>query len=275
VNRLAGIGLVLGAGFAAIAATGCGPDPVDVPTPPLAEETAAIVATYDAPTGSIDTANLQRTVQQAGARLEELNLDWLPDLIAEALTRLRTRFDEGGLPADPAAPPDDDRARITAVVNLTRICRGWDDPAGPPNAAANGDIEVTAVVEATQLTRQAWGTATACHARLDPIDTPVLDEVALSSGVNAFVDGTLILYLFGPLPRTGSEADFLLRFSGQIGRQEQPRSASFDFRVVDRKVEFRHAVADGDIIVGVGATSLTLRGSNATFTCDLATASCG
>jgi len=33
-------------------------------------------------------------------------------------------------------------------------------------------------------------------------------------------------------------------------------------------------VDDGDVIVTVGATSFTLRGSNGTFTCDLTTHNC-
>jgi hypothetical protein len=255
--------------LAAVATAGCGPETVDMPVAPFEQETNAIVASYEMPTGTLDTAKLEQTADEARARLEDLNLDWLPNLLSEALVRLKTRFNDEGLPSDPAAPAEEERARVQAVVNLTRICRGWDDPTGPIDAAQNGRIELTAVVDATQLRRQAWGTAVGCHGRLDPVDTPVLDNTALGQGVNGFLDGSLIIYLYGPLPSTAGEASFLLAFSGTIGRQDQQKSVSFDFRVVNRQVEFRHAVPDGDIIVGVGPTSLTLRGSNATVTCDL------
>ena len=200
--------------LAAVATAGCGPEPVDMPVPPFEQETNAIVASYEMPTGTLDTAKLEQTADEARARLEDLNLDWLPNLLSEALVRLKTRFNDEGLPSDPAAPAEEERARVQAVVNLTRVCRGWDDPAGPIDAAQNGSIELTAVVDATQLRRQAWGTATGCHGRLDPIDTPVLENTALGQGVNGFLDGSLIIYLYGPLPSTARRGEFPARLFG-------------------------------------------------------------
>ena len=63
-------------------------------------ETAALVMTYQMPTATLDTSNIDQVRADAQARLDELNLDWLPDLLSDAVTRLRTRLDDGGLPDD-------------------------------------------------------------------------------------------------------------------------------------------------------------------------------
>ena len=244
-------------------------DEVEIPTSPEAEETDAIVLVYETPTGSLDTTMLQETADAARARIDELDIGWMPRLISGALTRLRQRFDAGGMPADPTASTDSDRADMTAVIDLTHVCKGWDDPLAPPNMTENGSVQLTAIVEKSRLQRQLWGTASACRWMPDPVEVTELDPL-----VQAFVDGTLILYLYGPLPEEWIDADFLLRFTGQLGRQDQVRERDFDFRFVDGVIELRHPVDDGEIIVGVGLTTLTLRGSNATVTCDLITRSC-
>ena len=60
-------------------------------------------------------------------RLGALGIAHLPELVLDALTRLGQRFEASGLPADPAQPADDDRAQIHAVIELSRVCRGWSD----------------------------------------------------------------------------------------------------------------------------------------------------
>ena len=80
--------------------------------------------------------------------------------------------------------------------------------------------------------------------------------------------------LYGPLPRTFAAAKFLLIFSGRLDTDDRTADASFDFRVLDGQLAFRYAVSDGDVIVEVGATSISGRGSDGTFTCDLASLSC-
>jgi hypothetical protein len=248
----------------------CGPDPVDLPSPPLEAETAAVAVVYDAPTGTINTERLAQLLAEIQARLDDLELDWLPDQIGEALTRLRRRFDEAAFPVDPAAAEDADRADLRAVVYLTRICSGWAEAPGPPNLAENGSLELTAVVDEGRLRPEIWGIATACRTRIHPLDDQGVPGLAL----NALLNGTLIALLYGPLPREVGEAEFLFRFQGEIGPPEKVRALSFDFRIVGANVEFRHGVADGDIVVGVGIGIFTLRGRNGTFTCDLALQSC-
>ena len=52
------------------------------------------------------------------------------------------------------------------------------------------------------------------------------------------------------------------------------KTASIDFLIKDGQIQFRLPVSDGDIIVSVGLTTLTLRGSNGTFTCEVGSHKC-
>ena len=255
-------------------ALGCGPGTVTLPTPPMEAETAALVMTYQMPTGNLDTSNIDQVQSDAQTRLAELNLDWLPDLLSDALSRLRSRLDASGLPDDPASTPDPRRGQLTAVVNVTRICAGWSDPSGPPDQAANGSVEVTAIADTGKLNPEIWGTATSCLARFPPAGSTGAVASATSTVVNATLSGTLILYSLGPLPSDPSDAQLLVVFSGSLGVADQVGSASFDFQISKSQVKFRVPVASGgDAIVTVG-TTLGIQGANADFSCDLTTLTC-
>jgi hypothetical protein len=82
--------------------------------------------------------------------------------------------------------------------------------------------------------------------------------------------------VYGPVPRAEGDAKFLLIFSGRVGTAARPAEASFDFRVLAGQLVFRYAVSEGegDVIVEVGATSISARGGGGTFACDLASRSC-
>jgi hypothetical protein len=269
-NLVARGGAVFLTGFA----LGCGPDTVTLPTPPMQAETAALVMTYQMPTGNLDTSNIDQVRSDAQARLAELHLDWLPDLLSDELIGLRTRLEGAGLPADPASMPDQHKAQLTAVVTVTRICAGWSDPPGPPDANANGSIVVTAIADTGKLNPEIWGTATSCLARFPPADSTGAAASASSTVVNATVDGTLILYSLGPLPQDKSDAQLLVIFDGTIGVGDKVGSASFDFEISKSQVKFRVPVASGgDAIVTVG-TTLGIEGANAGFSCDLTTLTC-
>jgi hypothetical protein len=257
----------------ALAAPSCAPSTIALPDSPNAAQIDAVAAVYVSPTGTIDAAHIQDTLSAANARLADLHLDWLPDLIAEALTRLAERLSDAGEPTDPDAGAATDRVVISAVVNLKRVCRGWSDPAGAPDEATNGSVDLTAVVERSRLRNDVWGSATGCRTRLEPSNTSAL-TVNPSAGLNLSIDGSLDVRLYGPLPRSVGEAKFLLLFSGRLGTDARAADSSFDFRVIDGHFDFRLAVSDGDIIVEVGATTISLRASNATLVCDLASLSC-
>jgi hypothetical protein len=263
---------------AALALVGCGPETVTLPTPPMEAETAALVMTYQMPTGNLDTTNIDQVRTDAQARLDELHLDWLPDLLSEALTRLQSRLAAAGLPDDPESMPDPRKGQLTAVVTETRICAGWSDPPGPPDAGANGSIEVTAIADTGKLNPEIWGTATNCLARFPPAGSTGSAASATSTSTSAVVkatlNGTLILYSLGPLPQNTSDAQLLVTFSGSIGVGDKVGSASFDFEINQSQVKFRVPVASGgDAIVTVG-TTLGIQGANAGFSCDLTTLTC-
>lgn len=259
----------------AIAAGGCGPATVTLPTPPKAEETAQLVAIYDMPTATLDTTNIDQVRADAQARLADLNTDWLPTLLSDVLARERKRLEAAGLSVDPNAATKDERfAQVTAVANVTRICAGWNDPAGSPDQAANGALQVTAIVDTGRLNPEVWGTATACKSRFPPAsDTAAFGSVT-SHVVMATLDGTLIIYSLGPLPTSAIDGQFLVSFEGMIGVGDQVRSASFDFELVNGSVKFRVPVASGgDAIVSLGVT-LGIQGANTGFSCELATLTC-
>ena len=260
-----GLAVVLGA-------AGCAPPALTLPESPNKAEVDAVAAVYDAPTGTIDVANIRQTLDAVDARLTELHLDWLPDLVAEALIRITKRLTDAEEPTDPSVPTPKDHVIISAVIVLERACRGWSDTAEPPDPA-NGTIDLTAVIEEGKLRPDLWGAAHACRTRLDPLDASAL-TVMPSTALNLSVDGSLDVRLYGPLHRSVGEAKFLLLFSGRLGADDLTADVSFDFRVLDGHFDFRLAVSDGDIIVELGATSISLRASNATFVCDLASRSC-
>jgi hypothetical protein len=269
VSRVAAIAL-------AAVGLGCGPSTVTLPTPPMEAETAALVMTYQMPTGNLSTSNIDQVRADAQARLGELHLDWLPDLLSQALAQLRTRLDGAGLSDDPATTPDSRKGQLTAVASITRICAGWSDPPGPPDQAANGSLEVTAIVDTGKLNPEIWGTATSCLARFPPAGSTGAIAVAsaTSAVVKATLDGTLILYSLGPLPQNAADAQLLVVFSGSIGVGDHVGSASFDFEISKSQVKFRVPVASGgDAIVTVG-TTLGIQGANVGFSCDLTRLTC-
>ncbi len=228
-------GLIVRGGALALGALalGCGPDTVTLPTPPMEAQTAALVMTYQMPTGNLDTNNIDQVRSDAQARLDQLHLDWLPDLLSGALAQLRTRLDAAGLPDDPTSTPDTRKGQLTVVANVTRICAGWSDPPGPPDQAANGSIAVTAIADTGKLNPEIWGTATSCLARFPPAGSTGAVASATSSVVDATLDGTLILYSLGPLPKNPSDAQLLVVFDGLIGVGDHVGSASFDFEILE------------------------------------------
>jgi hypothetical protein len=227
------------------------------------------------PTAVLDTSGAAAAASDAQARLADLNLDWLPGTVTDVLIRVRRRLVTSSLPVDPAEPEDTSRPIIRAVVDLKRICVGWDVPAGPPDEAANGAIDVTAIVETGRINSELWGTAHACKMRFAPSDAAAVVGGPVGPTVlNATLDGTLIVYTLAPLPDDAKNAEFLLRFEGSIGANGQVRDASFDFEYRAGSVSFRVPVASGgDVIVTVG-TTLGIRAANGGFSCDLTTGAC-
>jgi hypothetical protein len=240
----------------------------ELPEPPASSETDAALADYESPSGTVDRAELSATLESVRQRLDELDIAYLPRLVLELLTALDRRIDSSSLPDDPTEPAVSGRPVITAAVELDRICQGWMAPAAPP-AEENGTVAVTATFERSRLQSRLWGTAVQCRQRLTPFDMTVP-----LPAINLFLDGTLIVHLYGALPDSATDGDFWAGFSGKLGREANVRDVTFDFRVVDGRIEFRHPVDDGNIIIGVGLTSVEMRSAGASFSCDLTTESC-
>lgn len=232
-------------------------------------ETQAIVADYETPSGSVNIALVQAVLGAINAKLPNLELDWLPNLASNLLSSFDERLQQSGLPDNPDASTETHHFILSAVVDVHRICDGFDNPPGPVDSA-NGAIDATGVVESGRLMPEVWGVATGCKTTLSLYGGPTL------SG-NATLDGMIVIYLLGPLPTSASNARFLFTFNGQIAIGNQTVNSSIDFRVFDGRLAFRVPVSDGNVVVetvmGMGS-SVTLRASNGTFACDLTALSC-
>ncbi len=243
-----------------LAAAGCGASDLQLPPPP---DVTALVAAYDAPTAAIDVGMLDQLRTDVQARLVVLHLDWLPELIADALTPLGARLDANGF-SDPNAAPPTNRPVIDAVIRLDRVCKGWDDPPGPPDAAQNGSINLTAVVEDGRARPTLEAQATKCRARVQPSGVAVRGNPV---AVDGYLDGTLDVYFYGRVPRTAAETDVLVQIQGQIGTSGQTVSGEADFRVRFPDLVFKLDRPDGHIIVTISTDGVTLQGTNATAVC--------
>ena len=263
--------VVLVSAAAVALAIGCDQETITLPEPPMAAEMQQLVQIYDMPTATLNVGNIQQAAADARARLQDIGPDWFPGVVSDLLTRLRARLDDGSLPTDPTSEPKAQRAQLTLVANVHRICAGWEDPASPPDEATNGAIDLTAIVDTGRLNPEAWATATACRVRFPPAGSGGV--IGLAPIVNATLDGTLIVYLLAPVPPTAADAHYLVAFSGSITTGDQTRSASFDFEVDGTSVKFRVPAGGGDAIVTVG-TTLGIQGANASFSCDLTALTC-
>ena len=180
---------------------------VVLPDPPREQQVEMVAAIYDNPTGTIDVAAIQTKLDDIQARITELHLDWLPPLIAQALEALSKRLTDASLTPDTEDGAETSkRTVIDAAAYMKRICRGWSDTASAPDEAANGSMQLTAVIEASSLRQDIWGEAMACKTRLDPLDVVGGLTITPSPSVNLFIDGTLDVRLYGPLPRTVGDA---------------------------------------------------------------------
>jgi hypothetical protein len=250
-----------------LALGGCGAGELQLPPGP---DMTALVTAYQAPTAPIDVAMLDTLRTNVQARLLVLHLDWLPDLVADALTRLGAQLDANGL-SDPNASPPTNRPIIDAVVSVDRVCVGWDDPPGPPDATKNGAINLTAVVDDGRLRQDVEALATMCHARIQPSGAAARGS---SLAVDGFVDGTLDVHFYGRVPRTVAETDVLVRIQGQIGVSGATTSGEADFRVRYPDLDFTVEQPGGEIIVTISTDGVTLQGSNVTVQCSADLSTC-
>jgi len=252
-----------------LVALGCGSH-LDLPRPPHDREAQAVRAEYDEPTGHLEPAEVGEVARDVRARLDELDIDWFPVLVAELLVALRDRFEESSLPTDPEEEPDPDRASIDAVVDLRRLCTGWsgDDSVGAETLGAAGAddtagdeglVHLTAIVENTRLSPELWASLRTCRTQLRVLGRPL----------ELLLDGTLLLYLYDALPAVESDADYWVAYVGQVGSPDrEPRTLVVEFRVRAGGLELLHPVKDGNIVVRLDAdVGFGLRGRDTSVTC--------
>ena len=261
---------VAGAVAAAGVLIGCGPGPLPLAPGP---DVDALVAKYQAPTGTIEPQQIDDVIADAQGRLSELGLDWLPEFLAQSMTRLRKRLDDNGLPNDPSVNANLNHPRIDASVRLTQTCNGWTFPPGSANAAQNGTISVTAVVENSVLRRTLAAAGSNCHARVQPTNQIVVDNVP---DLEVFVDAGISFYFYGPVPTTVAETNALVQLMGQVGTSTGGTfSGELDFVLDYPHVEVSLERSDGNIILEVGLDGVAIRAANATYRCDTALQTCG
>jgi len=254
----------------AAALAGCGPGPLPLPPAP---DMNALVAKYQAPTGTIEPQQLDEVIAAGQARIAQLQLDWLPDLLAQSMTRLRERLDDNGVPSDPNAAPNLNHPGIDATITLTQTCRGWDDPPGAANPQENGTLTLTAVIQNRTFRRALVAQATSCRGRIQPTNQI---KVAAGTDLKVFVDGSIGIYFLGPVPRTVAETHALVQISGQLGTMADGNaSGEFDFLIDYPHVEVSLDRPDGNVILEVGLDGVTIRAANATYRCDAALQTCG
>ena len=105
---------------------------LDIPTPPMQAETQAIAADYEMPSGSVEHRPWSRWCSaRSNAKLPNLELDWLPNLASNLLSSLDERLQQSGLPDNPDASIETHHFILSAVVDVHRICDGFDNPPGP------------------------------------------------------------------------------------------------------------------------------------------------
>ena len=207
---------------ALVLVAGCGPDPVVLPTPPMQTEMDALVAAYESPTGTFDTAKAEDTVMRAQARLEELQLDWLPDLMSKCSARVDSRLDQSGLSDDPATLTDTDR--IARSSTLTRPYTASARDGTTPQDTRRGEQRLDR--HHGNRRRRVPQSRRLGHGDQLPRAHAPIGNV----GIDGFLEGTVILHLEGALSQDVSQARFLFYLTGSMGVASKMASGSFDFR---------------------------------------------
>jgi hypothetical protein len=235
----------------------------DVKLPPAPAEVQSIAAEYDTPTGTVPVSAMQQ-IEDLQQTLDTINSTHIGEIVSNSLVSLRARLVANGLATDPLTTPKRHHPVIIGFVTADRTCRGWDDTSTTPNAA-DGTFVLTATYQHSMLQRAIFGPAMACHDRITVTDNTM---------VHVFFDGSIGLFLEGPLATDPTQTKFLMTFSGTIGTENAQGAADFDFRVIPPQVEVRVPVADGNVIGSFGLNEVTLRGKNGTYGCSLVTFTC-
>jgi hypothetical protein len=241
---------------------GCGPDSVTIPQVP---DLQSAIALFDGPTGTVPIEAASTQVQEAGRRLDALESSRIGDLLADTLAALRKRLQDNRIAPSPDTPKDPDKPEVDGYLRVHRICKGWNDASTAPDAA-NGTLDLLAVVRDRELQRAHNLTASACKGRV-----PVAQTQAF---VHAFVDGTLVLGILGELPQTAEETRAVVQMNGTLGTEAGTIRLDTAFRLLDGRIELALPVSDGQIVVTRDPNGFQMRGKNGTFICSIESGTC-
>ena len=149
------------------------------------------------------------------------------------------------------------------MVQVQRICRGWDPQATTPDADRNGRIDLNALVKGSMVP-VVWGEAIACQGRVGP---------GGRATVELYLNASLQIYLYRGLVG-GGPPTFLLALHGEYGADGERWPVDWDFRVSASSIDLRIAREDGDLVASVGGGVVELHTRDGAYVFDPATSSC-
>lgn len=247
-------------------------DEVEKPVPP---DMSALVAAYEAPSGTFDDVTVAEVVDY---------IDGLDDAFALALPdEIRNMFSGlSGSVAEPEAQPASEVETANGVITiegdafviLTRICDGWLDP--PVADAANGHLALNANFTDISIDPVVWLTTSACRYTGDQA------TIEIVAGPRSDV-GDIRLYI-GPGVTADNLADRAYIVDVEVeasidlglGPVDSSIDVDFSFDPVTEQLSVRVPTSSGDIIATTTTDKdlLGVEAANGDFSCDPTDRSC-
>jgi len=246
-----------------LVAIGCRKETIDKPDPP---DMAAVLASFDAPTGTFDATTAAAVKAAAtdaanglvGTGLPQQLVDEAHALIDKASGDSATA--DGGLRTQSVAPRSFEGEGFARV---TRICDGW-GAAPVPDQAANGSLQLTVNYTNVTLDPVVWGTADACKLTLASrrvfVDRIVPDA---PPNVRIHLGGATRVQDIGTKPVT-------IAVEARAKLDDVDVKGDFAVRVTAgaKTIELAVPLQDGDVVVTLEDKTITsVRAKNGTFTC--------
>lgn len=242
----------------ALSASSCRPAPLVIPDAP---DMDALVQAYDQPSADFDPAEadeVRAALAVLDAVLERTGIasyffDVLENVVGE------TESTAGGASEGEAA---DLTLEADGYLRIKRICNGWVAPA-VPDAAANGQLDLTTTFTELGLDPVIWGNAMQCRylAGQTRLELRQIPDSAYGLSVH-WGEGVDLQSL------VERRLVFALNLIGVVGEEEL--DLKFDFRTLTgRAVEYRIEQDGGSFIASVTrANTVLLRAANGTFECE-------
>jgi predicted DNA-binding protein len=229
-----------------VCGVGCRQLSLDNPKPP---ETAALQERYDSPPGHLTMPDLDTVTETVMAQTEVIAETEDFSLAQNVLDEVSAKQEvvENGEEIDTTK-----NARLLAVANVKRICRG---PEGDDviDEAQFGSLTMTIKASPRGIFPVVWGRFDRC------IDHSPMGELE--------IDGD---YFIAFRHEGTSVRSLLVSFTGSIRSERVDFSGALDFRIRDdKRVELRAQATDGDVIVGVSRQGqLLVRERDRQWECD-------